>query len=166
MSALRRNTSGRFPAFAHQRGEIAALTPGCLFNRSHPSLFRCSASRGRFRFSQVPCEPLVHSPWSQTSSGPPRQAGYGVSVLPPVITMPKAPEISSLTRLNTRLLHWLFTLHAALLGDDAKLTSGGLPNLAGWAFSCPLSSTGEFLLSLSPLPGLNLARRNRNRPAV
>ena len=48
----------------------------------------------------------------------------------------------------TRLLHWLFTLRAALSDDDAKLASGGLPNLSGWAFSYPLSSFGEFRLSL------------------
>ena len=31
-------------------------------------------SQGRFRFSQVPCEPLVHLPCSQAPAGPPRQA--------------------------------------------------------------------------------------------
>jgi len=46
-------------------------------------------------------------------------------VLPLDIKTPKAPEIQHFRGSITRLLHWLFTLRAALSDDDAKLASGG-----------------------------------------
>ncbi len=73
---------------------------------------------------------------------------YGMSVLPPHSKTAKAPTIQHFRSSITRLLHWLFTLRAALSDDDAKLASGGLPDPSGWAFPFPLSSFREFPLSL------------------
>lgn len=58
----------RSPGRGNRRPDTRVLLTGvtlCL-----PVCF----TRGHLRFSQVPCEPLVHLPCSQTPVGPPRQA--------------------------------------------------------------------------------------------
>ena len=105
-------------------------------------------SQGHLRFSQVSCEPLVHLPCSQTPAGPRRQADCGVSVLPSRQRKTKAPAMSALSELNHTAFALAVYASCRPLGRRRKTRFRWLANLSGWTFSCPLSSFGEFPLSL------------------
>jgi len=103
-------------------GKPGGLQPGgCSPGSSVPVLW----SQGRRRVSHVPREPqcacaLLSDP-GRTSA--PRLSG--TSVLPPLSWRRRLQQQSLFRGSITRLWHWLFTLRAALTGDDAKLASGG-----------------------------------------
>jgi len=127
-----------------------------LFDRCHP-LPSGVFSQGRLRFSQVPCEPLMHLPCSQTPAGPPRQANCGVSVLPSHKQTSKAPTITGLSKLN----HTAFalTVYASCrpLGRRRKTRFRSLAKL--FRTGLALLHRGQKILLASSSPKLSAMRQ-------
>ena len=69
---------------------------------------------------------------------------YGISVLPPNGQTQRASWIWCFRSSITQPQHSLFTLHAALSDDDAKLASGDGQFFPGGIPFYPLSSVGQF----------------------
>ena len=96
---------------------------------------------------------------------------YGTSLLPTQLRQRRLHRYDRFRGSIARLLCSLFTLHAAITDDYAKLVSDWWSTFAGWDFKpYPQGFIEEFLLlniyspiiyiyaSVSPLPGLILAQ--------
>ena len=132
-----------------QAGKSAVCTPG-----------RCSPvspisglwSQGTLRRSQVPREPHCAFAVFSDSGRASVPSLRGTSVLPPDNRTRRASTTCSFRSSITWPQHWLFTLRAAIAGDDAKLASGGGQPFPGGIPIYPLSSVGKFRPFGLPFP--------------
>ena len=119
---VERRYLGRFCGFAPGHSRIKTARPGCCSLRlTH----RRSLLQGRFRFSHVPREPHCALALLYDSGRTSAPSLYGASVLPPLLKQRGLQRCGRFRSSITRLRHWLFTLPAAISGDEAKLASGG-----------------------------------------
>ena len=172
MSPNRRiSTQGKLFAVKSRRPDRWASLQGDCCD-PEPSDFRCFSgycstgltlssgvlSQGHLRFSQVSCESLVHLPCSQTPVGPPRQADYGVSVLPPHKRTTKAPAITGLSKLNHTAFALAVYASCRPLGRRRKTRFRWLAKPFRVGFYMPTEFVRRVSAVASPLPGLILAR--------
>jgi hypothetical protein len=144
--ALRRNTSGRFPAFARRRGEIAAPTPGCCL--TGVTLFLpVPCPKDAFGSPKFPANPSCICPVLRLRPGLHARLSRRFGV---VLAQQEGedPSNSALSKLNRTAFALAVYASCRPLGRRRKTRFRWLANLSGWAFSYPLSSFGEFLLSL------------------
>jgi hypothetical protein len=93
---------------------------------------------------KFPENPSVPMPCSQTPAEPWRLAFTAPWCCPPSVELGGPRRHCSFRSSITRPEHWLFTLRAAITGDDAKLASGGGQPFPGGIPVYPLSSVGKF----------------------
>ena len=101
---------------------------------------------------KFPENPIVPLPCSRTPAEPRCLAFAALRCCPPT-TGPGGPRRSGVFRSSIpRPQHWLFTLRAAIAGDDAKLASGVWPIFPGWDSSVPTEFCREVSAFRLPLP--------------
>jgi hypothetical protein len=147
--ALRRNTSGRFPAFARRHGEITAPTPGCCL--TGVTLFLpVLCPKDAFGSPKFPANPSCICPVLRLRPGLHARLWRRFGV---VLAQQEGedPSDTSFSKLNHTAFALAVYASCRPLGRRRKTRFRWLANLSGWAFSYPLSSFGEFLLRfLSP----------------
>ena len=146
-----------FAWFARAGREVRGLHAWVLLNRCHP--FPVFGPQGTYGSHKFPVNPIVPLPCSQTPVEPRCLAFAALRCCPPAIGRGGPQRHDSFRSSITRPQHWLFTLRAAITGDDAKLASGVWPVFPGWDSSLPTEFCREgsaFRLRLPP--GLRLSR--------
>ena len=141
-------------SFARRCREVAAATPGCW--STDFTLFR-SSSQGRVRSSQVPCQPFVPMPCSQTPVGPPHLALSVFRFCPPVCR-PGRPQRFILSRLNHTACALTVYASCRPLGRRRKTRFRWRAKPCRMGFYIPIELVWRVSLWRSPLPGLFLAR--------
>ena len=130
-----------------------------LFDRCHP-LPSGALSQGRLRFSQVPCEPLVHLPCSQTPAGPPRQAIAAFRCCPRTARRRRPRRLSTFEAQS----HGFCTGCLRFVPSSRTTTQNSLPVVSQpfrMGFLIPTEFVRRVSTIASSLPGLILARLAR-----
>ena len=141
-------------------GKSATCAPGrCLPVSPISGLW----SQGTYGSHKFPENPIVPLPCSRTPAEPRCLAFSALWCYPPSAEGEGPRRPWSFRSSITRPQHWLFTLRAAIAGDDAKLASGGWPVFRGWDSSSPTEFCREVSTSRLPLP-LGFACRDRRPP--
>ncbi len=105
---------------------------------------------------KFPENPIVPLPCSRTPAEPRCLAFTALRCCPPTIG-PEGPRRHGSFRSSIAWPQlWLFTLRAAIAGDDAKLASGGGQPFPGGIPVYPLSSVGKFRPFGFPFPWASL----------
>jgi hypothetical protein len=156
--ALRRNTSGRFPAFARRRGEIATPTPGCCLTGL--TLFLpVPCPKDAFGSPKFPANPSCICPVLRLRPGLHARLSRRFSV---VLAQQEGedPSDTSLSKLNHTAFALAVYASCRPLGRRRKTRFRWRINLPGGLFHAHRVHLESFTLSRSPLPGLLLARFN------